>query len=295
MGKDREYSVVPAQVLAPPKFAPTTSPLGTGCFLMVVAFFINMILVGFFGETTLTLMLFIWFQVGAITLTFVIYQVRKRAELRDNSAAWMRQHIEQQRKEASTLTQKARQAMDHFYDGLGALPRALREADILLGHAEEEFHGRAYAPFWDNIEQTVQRLGVFNSSLTRLEVAVASYKAALAGQVHNFPPLTIQPGNVPHPGRQTDKLRQFVRKGQTDFEFATIWEHRKTQRVIVEGFRTLGEAVSNLGFTIDDSFSRATKAITESFDRQREEQVRLRETFESAVNRWEEAQRRYGA
>ncbi len=291
MAKDREYSVLPAQQLLPPGFAATVSPWGTGCFLMVAAFFLNLILLDFFGETTLTLMLFLWFQIGGIVLAFVIFYARRQAELNGKKAAWFRQHTAQQSEEASRLTREARQARDRFYAGLGNLPRTLREADLFLGHAEKEFYERAYAPFWENIEQAALRFGAFNSNLTRLETAVASYRSVLTGQVHNFPPLTIHPGDLPNPGRVADKLRQLVRMGQKDFEFATIWGHRKNQKVIIEGFRNLGEAISSLSLTIDDSFSRVDRIITECSDRQLEEQVRLRETFESAVNKWEETQR----
>jgi hypothetical protein len=82
--------------------------------------------------------------------------------------------------------------------------------------------------------------------------------------------------------------------GQRGIEFATIWEHRKTQRILLEGFCTLGEAVGNLSLTTDNVFSRVKKTVEEMSLRLREEQVRLRDVFEDAVKTWEEQARLYG-
>jgi hypothetical protein len=234
-------------------------------------------------------------ETGAIILAILYYSVWRKLYIDAATARWMRQKIAEHSNTARELTHKARETMDGFFGNLRSLPKLLRDADNFLSNADEEFHEKAYSPFWDNIEQAALRLGAFNANLVRLETKGESYRMLLHGQVHNFPPLVVQPEDIPNPARQTERLRQLVRRGQTNFEFATICEHRKTQMVILQGFRTLGEAVNNLGLTVDDSFSRVTRTINESSDREREEQVRLRETFEDAVRKWEEQTRLYEA
>ena len=285
MANDLEYSVLPAEPLAPPSFTAEVSPWGVGCLLMVVALFISATFTTVIKDTHAAMSMIFLFQIGAVVLAFFIYIARRKTDIDTQKAKWMSRHIAEREGEARKLAQRAGQAMDRFYSALRNLPGCLKEVDIFLSHAEEEFQERAYAPFWDNIEQAALKLGAFNYNLTRMEAEVVSYKNLLTGQVHNFPPLLIQRDN---------RLRRLVRMGQKDFEFATIWEHRKTQNVILEGFRTLGEAVNNLGLTIDGSFSRVTKTIEECSNRQMEEQVRLRGSFETAVRKWEEQKRLYG-
>jgi hypothetical protein len=293
MATNLEYRVLPAGPLDPPSFTVEASPWGLGSLLMFVALLITLMIEPD-ADPTASLKIFFSLEISAIILSILIYSAIKKVQVRAKTAEWMRQKIAEHGNKASELTQRARQIKDSFYGILKNLPRQLKEADSFLSKAEEEFHEKAYAPFWDNIEHAALRLGEFNANLTRLEAGVGSYKLLLNSELHNFPPLVIRSNDIPNPARETERLRQLARMGQKDFEFATIWEHRKTQRVILEGFRTLGEAVNNLGLTIDDSFSRVTRTINESSERQCEEQVRLRELFEETVIRWEEQRRLYG-
>jgi hypothetical protein len=43
-----------------------------------------------------------------------------------------------------------------------------------------------------------------------------------------------------------DRLRGVVRKGQTSFQFATIYEQRRTNQILIAGFVTLGDALERL-------------------------------------------------
>jgi hypothetical protein len=294
MTKEDEYLVLPIEPSAPPDFYSEAQPWGVGCSLMVAAFILSILIFQIVNPSNpfyeISLILFL--EAGAILLALAIHDIRKKNRGDEKTTRWMRTEIEKREEEAQALSQQARRAMAGFYETLRNLPGFLREADYFLGRAEEEFQERAYAPFWDNIEQTAIRLGSFNANLARLETEVRSYNNFLKGRAHNFPPLLIQRDELPNPAVCADRLHQFVRMGQKDFEFATIWEHRKTQNVIVEGFRTLGEAVNNLGLAVDDSFSRAIRTIEESSARQLEEQTKLRGSFETAVSRWEE-QKKY--
>jgi hypothetical protein len=295
MAKNLEYYVLPAKPPDPPNFTTDVSPWGMGCLLMFIALALSLFVERAMGTSPFTLALFFVLEVAAIVLAGAIYGERKKSESDNKNADWMRWRIKEAEERAGELTQRVNQSTDRFSNGLRSLPKLLGEVDMFLDDAEAEFQDKAYSPFWDNIEWAALRLGEFTVSLKCLEKEVGSYNSLLHGQMHNFPPLAVHSVNIPNPARQTERFRHFVRMGQKDFEFATIWEHRKTQKVILEGFRTLGEAVNNLSLTVDDSLARVTKTIEESSNRQREEQVRLRETFESAVTKFEEQKRLYGA
>jgi hypothetical protein len=289
-----EYFVLPAESLTPPTFTTDVSPWGVGCLLTAVALGLSVALVPNTQSTSVDFAVLLSIEAGAIALTSYIYNIRKQAQVDTKKTEWMRLNIEACEKKANGLAQQARTAMESFYDGLRCLPDNLREADIFLRRAEDEFQEKAYAPFWDNIEQAAIRLGAFSSNMKQLESDASCYKNILIEQIHNFPPLSIQLGQIPNPNRQSDQFRRLVRMGQKNFDFATIWEHRKTQAVIEDGFLTLGEAVHNLGLTVDDLSSRVTSTIEENSSRQIAEQARLRGSFETALSTWKRQKRLSG-
>jgi hypothetical protein len=294
--KKLEYSVIPAEPLSPPSFSSDISFWGVGGSMMAVAFFLTMLLTGDAptSEGGKVFLAFLFFEVSAISISILIFNQRREDQLGTKRAEWMAEQIAERGKKARELGERAREAMNRFYASLRDLPGYLEAADMFLNHADQEFQERAYGPFWDNIEQSALQLGAFNSNLARIEGEAVSYKNLLAGQIHNFPSLVVEDGAVPNPTPQADRLRRLARMGQKDFEFATIWEQRKTQNVIVEGFHTLGEAVNRLGITMGNSFSRVNSTIEESSNRQLQEQVQLRGTFELALREWEEQKRLYG-
>jgi hypothetical protein len=291
---DLEYYVLPAESEDPPSFTSDVSFWDFGCALMIAAFVCSWIIDVVLSNDTAVIMILFLLEIGAIFLGFVVSEERSKAQVHAKMTEWVRQDIAKRGNDARSLAQRARETMEKFFKELSSLPELLEDTDSFLLDAEEEFREKAYAPFWDNIEEAAMSLGEFNVGLTRLGAQATSYSRLLTGQIHNFPLLTIGADSLPNPARQAERLRQLVRMGQKDFEFATIWEHRKTQKVIIEGFRTLGEAISNLSVVVDDSFSLATRTIEETASKQREEQVRLRESFDSAVSKWEEQKRLHG-
>ncbi len=71
--------------------------------------------------------------------------------------------------------------------------------------------------------------------------------------------------------------------GQTNFEFANIWEHRRTREVLIAGFHTLGEAVNNLTSVVDSSFYALQESLSTGVAKLVEEQIRTRETFDKRM------------
>ena len=310
MTHDQDYYVLPPGLIDPPKFKAEISPQGMGCFLMFLilgGLFLNLVfprMPDLTPRLTATLVnmgvppnfvRFVILEAVAIGLSAYIYTGRKRRQIRGKLTQWMRDQIAIREEEALRITRSAKQSMEAIYGGIESLPKLLSEADLHLRSAKYEFREKAYAPFWDKIEQVAVSLGIFNARLKRIEVETISYQKLLNGRTHNFPPLAIKSEDLPNPAPQAERFRQIVRMGQKDFEFATIWEHRKTQQVILEGFRTLGEAVGNLTLTIEESFSSVARTIEYTSNMQREEQVWLRESFEEAVRRWKEQKRRSNA
>jgi methyl-accepting chemotaxis protein len=57
------------------------------------------------------------------------------------------------------------------------------------------------------------------------------------------------------------RLQRIVRKAQRNFEFATIYEQRKTNEILIAGFATLGEAIYGLGSRLEQSIGMLCERI----------------------------------
>src|SRR5687768_4550229 len=152
--------------------------------------------------------------------------------------------------EAIALTRQ----LHHLYQSsadLGAvLPKRLDDAYSWLPYADGEYGSNAFGNFWDAIENSTVILGDFTEGINRLTGNAAEYSRLLHGREHSFPPFPVKNGTIPDPTFTVGELQRIARLGQTNFEFANIWEHRRTRQVLVAGFRNLGEAVNELGYTL---------------------------------------------
>ena len=99
---------------------------------------------------------------------------------------------------------------------------------------------------------TIQRFVVFRS-ITRKSIQVAIERTKMPRTVLN---------SVPDASSVMIQLARVVRLGQTNFEFANIWEHRRTREVLIAGFRTLGDALNTLGATIEHSVSALQQSVS---------------------------------
>ena len=59
-------------------------------------------------------------------------------------------------------------------------------------------------------------------------------------------------------------MRSIVRQAQKDFHFATIFEQRRTNGILVAGFANLGSAIEDMGSRIDGSIKTLTQTLESS-------------------------------
>lgn len=147
-------------------------------------------------------------------------------------------------------------------DLVNLLPQQLNKASSLLKQAQHEYHNNAFGPFWDAVEQAVQMMGDFNDKAKEMSLNATKYYNNLKVINHNFPPFYVKPEKLPDPSPVIRELQSTIRMGQTNFQFADIWEQRKTREVMIAGFRTLGEAINNLSITVEDTISDLKNSIS---------------------------------
>ena len=160
------------------------------------------------------------------------------------------------------------------------LPKHLSTAAHLLRQAESEFKDNAYAPFWDAVENAAQQLASFNHKANQMSRLAEEYYRGLSGRNHTFPSFPVNVSNVPSPSSAVSELRRIVRMGQTNFQFANIWEHRRTREVMIAGFHTLGEAVNNLGSTVESSLFGLQYSISSDVARLVQEEIKTRDSLD---------------
>ena len=241
--------------------------------------------------------LMVGLEVVAVGLSFVVYLGRKsHAEVIyqdriDQALGSLKvKRFEESIREAQALTEKVTNLERAYRETLRGLDTTLDQASNFLRNAAAEFEEEAYAPFWDNIEGAAVALARFNRLVVRLSQITREYDVSLAGRVHNFSALARIAEVVPDPSTALRELARLVRLGQRNFQFATIWEHRRTREVLIEGFETLGDAVNNLGYSIDSSLSDLRTGLSSGFNSTLHEQKLMRESFEEAARKWDEIQ-----
>jgi vacuolar-type H+-ATPase subunit E/Vma4 len=142
-------------------------------------------------------------------------------------------------------------------------------ADDALNTAGDEFYGGYYAPFWDQIEVATNQLASCNNYLHNINSHVDKYWSQIqdldkeySGQVKSC----VLPGTLPDLQGTAKRLATTVRMAQRNFEFSTIYEQRKTNKLLYEGFSNLGDAIYSLGDRITDSLNDLSRNLESSLN-----------------------------
>lgn len=127
------------------------------------------------------------------------------------------------------------------------LPLSLSNAESWLDQAENEFLEGLYSPFWEAMEGAIQHLSQFEQTLRSIEAGQQQYAIEappLAPDAVNFSlGITV----LPNPSSTNQRMKALYRQAQKNPHFAQIYEQRRTNSILIEGFQSLGEAINYLG------------------------------------------------
>lgn len=147
-----------------------------------------------------------------------------------------------------------------------ALPELVAAGDIHLDRAEAEFADRVFAPFWDEIEHATNKLAAYHQGIRRISTNAAAYEQLSSRLSIQTPSFSLPEGKLPDARIVAERLSKIVRAAQKDFQFATIYEQRKTNQLLYVGFGTLGAALSSLGHAISSSLQELSDSVHSSLD-----------------------------
>ena len=271
---------------------------GVGCFAIgiVVLMLGAAMWQGMRGDPTAAFLIF----VAAIGLPLLITKL-----LRDSTRQRIVQELvnarlnktqETEQQNENWATADAVKKLEVIYDGQ---PTNLNTLQSLLGNArssvvqsEQLFKERAFTPFWDSIEEAADSLKRFRERVGHINTSAIEYYRLLEGREHSFPAFPVRSDDVPNPDEIVQKLTQVIGIAHRDFQFASIYEQRKTTSAIVAGFRNMQEAITRLREDIvsaiselHDSLDSGFRAIHSQLESMEESQQKsiaeLRETLAS--------------
>ncbi len=211
-----------------------------------------------------------------------IPEIARRREKKE--AERRRQAEEQERrtqkKEAERLRQaeeQERRTQEAYYSALvhtvetslnafEIMPGYLIEAEKVLDQAERDFNEGAFSPFWSLIENATVQLGAFDNDVREITTQSKKYENLTEnykGTSPRFPIVVDSVRNMAAANTTADRLKSIVRKAQCNFQFATIYEQRKTNQFLVAGFTTLAQALDGMGQRIASSIGDLGSNISE--------------------------------
>jgi hypothetical protein len=150
-----------------------------------------------------------------------------------------------------------------------SLPDLIKEVNHHLDIAENEFFDGVFAPFWDQIENATNKLASYHYKINILDHIANDYNDLASRPflvTENVPSFSLSNNRLPDAKPTTKRLAKLVRQAQKDFHFATIYEQRKTNQLLYEGFQSLGEAIYSMEYQITSSIQNLSNRIQISLD-----------------------------
>ncbi len=262
---------LPNEIKAPE--APVGRYLALGCavwfglYLALAAVLVG----GLFGlgrqkpEVAFPVALFL--AIPAAILIARIYYRKKRDRLRSVHISELVSALEAASvREAESATSRVVQLVEVTERSVASLPSLVERVGEEVRRARAEYAEHAFAPFWDAVERATHHIATYRETVSGINARAVEYYRVLQGRQHDFGQFSVRSNDLPELELLLGEYREVVRLGQTDFHFASIYEQRKTQEVLIAGFRTLGDAIENVRYAVEQSVAELENTIRSGFE-----------------------------
>lgn len=206
-----------------------------------------------------------------IAIPISISQAEKRREAAAQEAA--RERAERERAEAERQRDFAQQNQfitqirsinEESLSAFESMPVEVETAEKYLDQAEVDFSEGAFAPFWTSVEKATLALARFDENVSKIERNSSKYVDLVKGYRGRSPVFSISPDSTPKlkiAFETSKRMSEIVRKAQRNFEFSLIYEQRKTNQILVAGFRSLAQALEEMTWRITSSIDDLTNSV----------------------------------
>ncbi len=217
-----------------------------------------------------------------VTLTFFLtisFQNDRNQEEKENIA---KQMTERNILKCKNLSQELNHMLSTSNALVQELPELLKKASGSLKRAQYEFSDSAFSPYWDCIEKATKYLASFNNNIQDIENNAKQYYQRLQTvmEKNTFPSFFPEQAVFPDASPVINELNTVIRPGLTNYQFANIWEQRKTQKILIRGFNTLGDSISNMALSISSSICQLHDTLSSNTAQMIDQQVMSEESFE---------------
>jgi methyl-accepting chemotaxis protein len=147
---------------------------------------------------------------------------------------------------------------------LEQMPVLLASAEEYLDRAENDFGDGAFAPFWDSVEKAAGALGGFEEGVRKIEQNSRRYVDLVKQYRGEAPSFAVSRNAAPRLGIASEtskRMSEIVRKAQRNFEFSLIYEQRKTNQLLVAGFKNLAQALEGMSWRITTSIDELRSSV----------------------------------
>jgi len=184
-------------------------------------------------------------------------QLRHRGE----EVARLQRHREEQQGYRKQMIVLGDQSIGLFE----SMPKHLSSAEKYLDQGEVDFADGAFAPFWDSIENAAITLARFAEGVHHIKNNSSGYTALIRKYEDTPPQFPLAHQSVAKLGvvgtATAERMKATVRTAQRNFQFATIFEQRKTNQILVAGFTNLAEALDRMTWQITASIDDLTGSV----------------------------------
>jgi hypothetical protein len=215
-----------------------------------------------------------------VFISGIIIIIRKGQETQKREAREKQEALERETRKQQEAKEKAEQEAKllqnkKYYEQMSKLcessisifesmPKYLVNAEKYLDQAQYNFKYNAFAPFWDSIENATQNLAQYYRCIKDINNDLSKYKV-LVKENNGKPlpyPLSIQSITSLPVGKITsERMNNIIWEAQRNFQFAMIYEQRKTNQILVAGFTNLANALSQMTYTITNAISELSESV----------------------------------
>jgi len=217
-----------------------------------------------------------WYVVlPAVAIGVWIYLAVKKQKAEATRKLQEEAELQRQKAEEEARRQRRRELQQGYRQQMATLgeqsmalfetvPTHLRTAEEHLDQAEVDFSAGVFAPFWDSVEKAAWKLGRFDEGIRTIQGNSSTY-AGLVKQYEAAPPrwpVSVQSVEKLAIGTATaERMRSIVRRAQSNFQFAVIYEQRKTNQLLVAGFTNLAQALDQMTWRITTSIDDLASSV----------------------------------
>jgi len=177
------------------------------------------------------------------------------------------EQINAHRREQQDIYNKMISCGDNALDIYEKLPNYLNSAECFMDQAERDYLESAFEPFWVSVEKAVNMLGNFNEDVKNIKSFLEQYNELMKRYESKPPKFTLSFETVYKLkicSSTTKRLEAIVRKEQCNYQFANIFVKRKTNQILVTGFKNLAQALEQMTCQLIESVDNLTTQVTNS-------------------------------